>query len=271
MRLLALLAVLALPAVAMAADTAGEAQPPWLGVVIEAAKPTGVKIVDIVEGGPGHQGGLRKGDIVLTIDGIKVARPEELTTRVAEKGVGELVGLEVKRGDKQFLVDLPLGARPDKIKSTRDLLLDKPAPDFALDAAVGPNPARLADLKGRVIVLEFWATWCGPCAVTMPKLDEWQQKYGARGLAVVGVSAEELPIIKLHGKRAKLGYTLASDTAGGVFESYRVEAIPTLVIIDSRGVIRHIDVGAGRLDAAERVFQRELNRRWWGYRWQADR
>src|SRR2546426_8169567 len=68
-------------------------------------------------------------------------------------------------------------------------LVGKPAPEITGDFALNGKPVKLADLKGKVVLLDFWAVWCGPCIATFPHLREWNKDYKDKGLEVVGVTS----------------------------------------------------------------------------------
>ncbi len=110
------------------------------------------------------------------------------------------------------------------------------APDFTLKDASG-TPVKLSDLRGKVVLLNFWATWCGPCALEIPWFIEFEQQYKSRGLEVVGVSMDDegwaaiKPFVASHkmNYRVLLGDDTVSQLYGGV------EALPTTFIIDRNG------------------------------------
>jgi peroxiredoxin len=112
----------------------------------------------------------------------------------------------------------------------------KLAPDFTLKDANG-SAIKLSDYRGKVVLLNFWATWCGPCAVEIPWFIEFEQQYKSRGFAVVGVSMDEdgwsavKPYIAEHklNYRVLLGDDSVSQLYGGV------ESLPTTFIIDRDG------------------------------------
>ena len=118
-----------------------------------------------------------------------------------------------------------------------DGLVDKRAPEFV---RTDLNHKRL-DLKayrGKVVLLNFWATWCGPCLVEMPRFVEWQKKYGARGLQVVGISMDDgpAPVRSLYGK-LKLNYPVAmgDESLGELYGG--ILGLPVTFLIDTHGEI----------------------------------
>lgn len=128
------------------------------------------------------------------------------------------------------------------------------APAFEATVVHGAGSAKLADLAGKVVVLDFWASWCQPCLLTMPALDEWQRKYGDRGLRVVGLSSEDADDIKAFAATRRLGYVIGHDADARAARAYHVTALPMIIVIDGTGTIRHVTLGADNLDAVEAAF-----------------
>jgi peroxiredoxin len=111
------------------------------------------------------------------------------------------------------------------------------APDLELPDLAG-KPVRLRDLRGRVVLLNFWATWCAPCREEMPALQTLARELGPRGLTVVGVnfkeSAREVePFVREHG----LEFPMLLDAEGRVSERYQVFALPVTFLVDRRGML----------------------------------
>ena len=122
----------------------------------------------------------------------------------------------------------------------------------ALDTQLvsGADAVSLDGLRGRVVVVDFWATWCGPCRMIMPELDQLSTRYHGRGLTVLGVARESAADIRSHLSRSPVGYTIARDV-GDTMLNYGVRAIPMLVVIDRRGMVRDIVTGIGSADMAQ--------------------
>lgn len=149
-----------------------------------------------------------------------------------------------------------LDQSPVKVRTRA--LLDTRAPDFAAVLVGATGSIKLAELTGQVIVLDFWASWCGPCRTTMPRLDAWQRTYGPRGLRVVGLTSEDPDDIREFLRSNPRDYAIGHDANGAAARAYGVTALPMLVVIDRRGVIRHVALGAGGLDAVEAAIGRAL-------------
>jgi thiol-disulfide isomerase/thioredoxin len=111
------------------------------------------------------------------------------------------------------------------------------AADFELIDLAG-RPVRLRDLHGRVVVLNFWATWCGPCRDEMPGLGTLASELGPRGLAVVGVNYKEAqPGIEAFLRERQVVLPVLLDTKGAVAERYQVYALPATFVVNRRGMV----------------------------------
>jgi peroxiredoxin len=117
------------------------------------------------------------------------------------------------------------------------------APDFTLPTNAGEN-LRLSEQRGNVVMLNFWASWCGPCRQEMPLLDAMSQRYSAAGFVLLGVDVEEDNTdAKKIVKDLKITYPILFDTENKVSKLYSVETMPTTVMIDKKGKIRYINHG----------------------------
>lgn len=128
------------------------------------------------------------------------------------------------------------------------------APEFAIPLADGSTyqltdidgrPIRLDALRGKVVWINFWATWCPPCQQETPILRSLAARYRDRGLELIGISVEETSIedVAAYAKRYTLGYTVGFDGPGHILRTYKVGALPTQVFVDVNGVVNQILVG----------------------------
>jgi thiol-disulfide isomerase/thioredoxin len=128
------------------------------------------------------------------------------------------------------------------------------------------------DLKGKVVLLDFWAVWCGPCLASFPHLREWNQKYAGKGLVMIGLTGyynydwdekagkatrsdakvppekEQAMLVKFAAQH-KLTHRFAIPKGDALSKFYGVTAIPQVVVIDREGVVRLIRVGSGEANA----------------------
>jgi thiol-disulfide isomerase/thioredoxin len=139
-----------------------------------------------------------------------------------------------------------------------------PAPEINIGEWIDQKPVKLADLRGRVVLLDFWATWCAPCRFTMPKLKTLHERFKKDGLVVVGLTqffgregqtvltqTEELASLRAYKKELKLPYPFAVALDSDNDERYGVRSIPTAFLIDRRGRVRYIAVGASNAQDEE--------------------
>jgi peroxiredoxin len=122
-------------------------------------------------------------------------------------------------------------------------LAGQPAPDFVLKSASGTN-LRLSEYRGNVVMINFWATWCGPCRQEMPLLNDLYSRYGRVGFSLLGVNIDD------DSRRAmdmaeELGVTfpVLFDERKEVSRLYQVEAMPVTVLVDRTGKVRHVHLG----------------------------
>ncbi len=117
------------------------------------------------------------------------------------------------------------------------------APDFTLKSSTGEN-IRLAEQRGQVVMLNFWASWCGPCREEMPLLDKLSVKYGKMGVVLLGINTDQdIAEAKKVLEKVKVTYPILFDPDSKLSTLYNVDSMPYSVFIDKKGQIRHIHKG----------------------------
>ena len=133
------------------------------------------------------------------------------------------------------LVAAPLGALGVASKEI--------APDFTLKHFNGEN-VRLEELRGQVVLLNFWASWCGPCRQEMPVLDQIHQRYEDTGFSVVAVNVEkDADSARKLLEKSQVSFPVLMDSTQSVSRLYNLKAMPSTVVIDRDGNIRYVHNG----------------------------
>lgn len=138
------------------------------------------------------------------------------------------------------------------------------APDLADGEWINSEPLKLQDLRGRVVLVEFWTFGCINCRNTLPFVKSWHDRYQDKGLTVIGVHSpefdEERKAENLRGEVSSLGirYAVVTDNDYQTWNAYHVEAWPTSFLLDKHGRIRWMHEGEGGYDEAERLIQKLL-------------
>ncbi len=218
--------------------------PAWLGVRLgQTDDPVGVPILGVLRDSPAAKADIRAGDRLLRVDGKPVESLRDLVRVLRPHGDGDSVPVEVQRDGKRQTLNAKLVSQPDMEAVTRRHLVGHPAPPLAFAYAGDGTPSALADLRGKPTVLEFWATWCGPCRYVSKELAALKEQFGDQ-INIVGVSDEEMPVIRKHLERFPAHYAVASAVGDDLGE-YLVQSLPMIVILDAEHRVAAVEFGRG--------------------------
>ncbi len=218
---------------------------PWLGVYLRGDKRPGVVVRKVHPGSPAAKAGLKAGDRILTINNATLASVRILQREVASYSPGDKVVLEVRRSTKSLTIVVVLERLLTYGQRVRKALVGKPAPQFTV-ARVGAGSKMITSqsMKGKLWLLEFWATWCGACRQVIPMLKTIHRQYGPYGLHIVSIAKDRPARVARFASLLKLPYTVGVDPRGKVLSKYLVSPIPAFMLINSKGIV--IDVAVGR-------------------------
>jgi thiol-disulfide isomerase/thioredoxin len=180
--------------------------------------------------------GLSRGDVIVLANGGPPGAPEMFTMSIRARGAGSDYPIVILRGTQRISLNVHLAALP-----RMGLTVGQPPPLLVAQVVRGSGPADLEQLHGRVVIVDFWASWCGPCRAVMPVLNQMHQRYAAQGLTVLGVSDESASIATQVGSQMSIDYTLAVEPSAAA--RFGVTGLPTMVIIDRHGNVRRVSVG----------------------------
>jgi peroxiredoxin len=146
-----------------------------------------------------------------------------------------------------------------RLKSSPDTSHYKPAPDFELKDGSGAA-VKLADYRGKVVLLNFWATWCGPCKIEIPWFMEFQQQYKDKGFEVLGVAMDDdgWTAVKPYVSEHKMNYRVVLGTDSVATAYGGIDSLPTTFVIDQQGRITASHIGLVNKDEYVKEIQQLL-------------
>ncbi|MCH5374911.1 MAG: TlpA family protein disulfide reductase [Planctomycetes bacterium] len=200
----------------------------------------------------------------------QLAKVQEFLNSLKEKATSEEAKKALEEKDRSF------ARLTDAIERAKRLaaLIGSEAAPLSVEAWVNGDPLTDADLKGKVVLLDFWSVWCGPCISTFPHLREWQEKYADKGLVIIGLTRyynytwnaeagravrsqekvtpeQEQQMLLSFAEHYNLHHRFAIQKDSTMSEFYGVTGIPHVVVIDREGIVRLMRVGSGEQNAKD--------------------
>jgi thiol-disulfide isomerase/thioredoxin len=167
----------------------------------------------------------------------------------------------IKKECTAFLASIIVLLFFEAVFSTEPAQVGMPAPGISGQTWLNSEPLRIAELKGKVVLVEFWTFGCYNCRNLEPHIKTWHQRYAEKGLVVIGVHSPEfsyervLANVQRYVREHAIGYPIAIDNDFATWKRYGNRYWPAMYLIDKRGVVRYLRVGEGGYEQTERRIQ----------------
>jgi membrane-associated protease RseP (regulator of RpoE activity) len=191
---------------------------PWLGVQMDAGSDIGVTVEHVVRGSPAEKAGVRQGDRLVSVDGTKTTAAAQVTRAVGQRKVGDSIAVDLERRGTAVTVTVTLAVRPGGDDILKMDLVGAPAPVWTKVSALAGAPSS-------------------------PRLSALKEKFGAQGLTVVGITTDEAEKAAVFAEKHQMRYGIVVDKDGDTSRAYGVSALPTMLLVDKKGVVRDVFIG----------------------------
>ena len=234
----------------------------WIGIRVEKLPKgvAGAMVTGTVPRSPAATAGIRAGDRLTHAEGRPLNNPEDLVRLIRGLEPGMRLILEGSRGPDRKQFSLTIEPSPDENELLERTFVGQTAPALVGLASIsGQAPPSWSSLRGRIVVLDFWAPWCGVCHLVTSELNRWQSRFGER-MAVIGIAAGSVAQVALYAPRFHMLYAVVADPEERVARAFDAFAVPLVLVVDMEGVVRAISLGYSpqRLTKMEKLVEKLL-------------
>lgn len=233
---------------------------PWLGLTYKKATYEN-HLSLVVKGVHPNSGcftaGIQAEDQIIGVQGAVLSDMSQIQNAVSKGKTGQNIKLDVLREGKKISVTVKLTDRPDDISSLTGSAIGSKIAEFKANFYQNGEKKQA---KPKATLLDFWATWCGPCRKTLPVLANVYNKYAGQGLEVIGISSEDLNTLNaFYNGKHKSPYPLYRDATQDMWRRYGIRAVPTLMLLDQNGYIKRVWSGAPSQALVEKLVLEVMN------------
>lgn len=233
---------------------------PWLGLTYKKGTVDN-HLSLVVKGVHPNSGcfsaGIQAEDQIVGVEGATLTDMSQIQKAISNGKTGSNIKLDVLRDGKKFSMKVKLTDRPDDISSLTGSAIGSKIAEFKANFY---KNGEKRNAKPKATLLDFWATWCGPCRKTLPVLANVYEKYASQGLEVIGISSEDVNTLNaFYNSQHKSPYPLYRDATQEMWRRYGIRAVPTLMLLDQNGYIKRVWSGAPSQALVEKLVLEVMN------------
>lgn len=213
---------------------------PWLGISFQKqvyADHFELNVLVVHPESGAFKIGITNGDIITQFNGKTIQSNEDISGTVKGKKVGDKVKVTYLRNGKKMEGTIVLTDRPENIASLTGSAIGSKALEFGNNFYAN---AEKRNKKPKITLLDFWATWCGPCRQAMPILHKLYNAYAKDGLEIIGVSSETSDVLAKFQQQFPGPYPMYRDAKQEMWRRYSISSVPTLMLLDENGYIQKV-------------------------------
>jgi len=218
---------------------------PWLGVSFKKGSfenHLALQVIGVHPGSGCFTAGMVAGDQIVGVQGKPLQDMSQIQQAISKGKTGSNIKVDIVRDGKKIPLTVKLTDRPDDISNLTGSAIGSKIAEFGANFY---KNGEKRNQKPKATLLDFWATWCGPCRKTLPVLANVYNKYASQGLEVIGISNEDVNTLNsFYNSQHKSPYPLYRDASQDMWRRYGIRAVPTLMLLDGNGYIKQVWSGA---------------------------
>jgi thiol-disulfide isomerase/thioredoxin len=230
----------------------------WLGVAVEWDDARdAVRIRNTVVGSPARAAGVPDGATIRSVDGRTYASVEAFIEHIRACGEGQTIQLVVGPEDAPRPFEITLAARPST-RGMSQLLEGVRLPLMSVEDARTGLASPILAANARLTVIEFWATWCGPCREVRPRMVAMHERYADSGLNVVAITGEASDEVRAYALEHPMPFRVGTDPDRLISSELLAMLLPTWYVVDAEGIVLRVFSGSNRIDDLEAFVREQL-------------